>query len=247
MRGLPGPQLKNPPQTTRSKEKRFMSKFTFKVVNNRGDETQLNLMLTATSNSGLGGIQLGKSTLVKDFFTGNPSHSFSAETLVGSRLYVGYGSMPPAPDPNSNQYYGWVEFSRNNVDKGVWLNLSNVDIVGLPLTLKGNLADDGKPFSFGVQEAGDGYHLRDEDSRPDKTRPSGGEGLWRRQNQDRRPKHPVSVLPRIRRLSEHIDDGGRQIDDSNRYAERRNVQDVHRKLFQGQVPAMWERSPRMSI
>ena len=129
-----------------------MSKFTFKVVNNRGDETQLNLMLTATSNSGLEGIQLGKSTLIKDFFTGNPSHSFSAETLVGSRLYVGYGSMPPAPDPNSNQYYGWVEFSRNNGDKGVWLNLSNVDIVGLPLTLKGKLADDGKPFSLGYKK-----------------------------------------------------------------------------------------------
>jgi Beta-1,3-glucanase len=129
-----------------------MSKFTFKVVNNRGDETQLNLMLTATSDSGLEGIQLGKSTLVKDFFTGNASHSFSAETLVGSRLYVGYGSMPPAPDPNSNQYYGWVEFSRNNVDKGVWLNLSNVDIVGLPLTLKGKLADDGKPFSLGYKK-----------------------------------------------------------------------------------------------
>jgi Beta-1,3-glucanase len=129
-----------------------MSKFTFKVVNNRGDETQLNLMLTATSDSGLEGIQLGKSTLVKDFFAGNPSHSFSAETIVVGRLHVGYGEMPPAPDPNSNQYYGWVEFSRNNVDKGVYLNLSNVDIVGLPLTLKGKLADDGKPFSLGYKK-----------------------------------------------------------------------------------------------
>ena len=72
--------------------------------------------------------------------------------MVG-RLYVGYGEMPPAPDPNSNQYYGWVEFSRNNVDKGVYLNLSNVDIVGLPLTLKGKLADDGKPFSLGMSFA----------------------------------------------------------------------------------------------
>jgi hypothetical protein len=78
-----------------------MSKFTFKVVNNRGDETQLYLLLTATSDTGLEGIELGKSTLIKDFFAGNPSHSFSAETLVGSRLYVGYGAMPPAPDPNS--------------------------------------------------------------------------------------------------------------------------------------------------
>jgi hypothetical protein len=37
-----------------------MSKFTFKVVNNRGDETQHNLMLTATSDSGLECIQLGE-------------------------------------------------------------------------------------------------------------------------------------------------------------------------------------------
>jgi hypothetical protein len=134
------------------REERFMSRFTFNVVNNRGDETQLNLMLTATSDSGLEGVQLGKSTLINDFFSGNPSHSFSAETLVGSRLYVGYGPMPSAPDPNSNQYYGWVEFSRKDVDEGVWLNLSNVDIVGLPLTLKGKLADDGKPFSLGYKK-----------------------------------------------------------------------------------------------
>ena len=128
-----------------------MSKFTFKVVNNRGDETQLYLLLTATGATGLEGIQLGQSTPIKDFFTASPSHSFSAETLLGSRLYVAYGTMPPAPDPNSNQYYGWVEFSRNNTDKGVWLNLSNVDIVGLPLTLSGKLADDGKPFSLGYK------------------------------------------------------------------------------------------------
>src|ERR1700680_2902951 len=113
-----------------------MSKFTFKVVNNTGLEVH----------------PTREFTLIKDFFTGNPSHSFSAETLVGSRLYVGYGSMPPAPDPHSNPYYGCVEFSRNNVDKGVWRNLSNVDIVGLPLTLKGKLADDGKPFSLGYKK-----------------------------------------------------------------------------------------------
>jgi hypothetical protein len=130
-----------------------MSKFTFSVVNNRGDETQLHLLLTATSATGLEGIGLGKSTLLKDFFSGSPSHSFAADTLVGSRLYVGYGAMPPAPDPNSTQYYGWIEFSRNEADKGVWLNLSNVDIVGLPLTLNGKLADDGNPFSLGYKKS----------------------------------------------------------------------------------------------
>jgi Beta-1,3-glucanase len=127
-----------------------MSKFTFQIVNHRGDESQLNLLLTSTSDAGLGGIELAKSTSVADFFSRNPSHSFSAEKLGGSRLYVGYGAMPPAPDPNSNQYYGWIEFSRNpDADSGVWLNLSNVDIVGLPLTLKGTLADGGHPFSLG--------------------------------------------------------------------------------------------------
>ncbi|HXO71158.1 MAG TPA: beta-1,3-glucanase family protein [Bradyrhizobium sp.] len=130
-----------------------MSKFTFQIVNHRGDESQLNLLLTSTSGAGLEGIELGKSTSVADFFSSNPSHSFSAEKLVGSRLYVGYGGMPPAPDPNSNQYYGWIEFSRNpDADKGVWLNLSNVDIVGLPLTLKGTLADGGHPFSLGYSK-----------------------------------------------------------------------------------------------
>ena len=128
-----------------------MSKFTFKVVNNRGDGTQLYLLLTATSNSGLEGIEPGKSTLLQEFFTANPSHSFSAETLVGSRLYVGYGTLPPAPDPNSNQYYGWIEFSRNETDPGVWLNLSNVDIVGLPLALSGKLAGNGQTFSLGYK------------------------------------------------------------------------------------------------
>ncbi len=130
-----------------------MGKFTFTVVNNRGDESQLYLLLTATSAGGLEGIALGKSTLLEDFLTGNPSHSFAADTLVGARLYVGYGAMPPAPDPNSTQYYGWIEFSRNETDKGVWLNLSNVDIVGLPLALSGKLADDGNPFSLGYKKS----------------------------------------------------------------------------------------------
>jgi hypothetical protein len=131
-----------------------MSKFTFKIVNHRGDESQLHLLLTSTSSSGLEGIELRKSTSIAEFFSANPSQSFSAEQLVGSRLYVGYGALPAAPDPNSNQYYGWIEFSRNpGADKGVWLNLSNVDIVGLPLTLKGSLADGGGPFSLGYRKS----------------------------------------------------------------------------------------------
>ena len=128
-----------------------MGKFSFTVANNRGDETEIQLLLTATSATGLQGLELGKSTSLQDFFAANPSHSFAADTLVGSRLYVGYGPLPPAPDPNSNQYYGWIEFSKNTADTGVWLNLSNVDIVGLPLTLAGKLAENGTAFSLGYK------------------------------------------------------------------------------------------------
>ena len=131
-----------------------MSKFTFKIVNNRGDETQLNLLLTvASGDSGLEGIEIGKSTVLAEFFSRNPSHSFSADKLVSCRLYVGYGAMTSSPDPNSNQYYGWIEFSRNPAaDQGVWLNLSNVDIVGLPLTLSGK-SIEGQPFSLGYKKS----------------------------------------------------------------------------------------------
>ena len=131
-----------------------MSNFTFKIVNNRGDETQLNLLLTvANGDSGLEGIDIGVSTVLAEFFSRNPSHSFSAEKLVSCRLYVGYGAMSSNPDPNSNQYYGWIEFSRDpGVDSGVWLNLSNVDIVGLPLTLSGKSLN-GEPFSLGYRKS----------------------------------------------------------------------------------------------
>ena len=191
-----------------------MSKFTFKIVNHRGDESQLYLLLTSTSEPGSRASNSGNRRQWQDFFSSNPSHSFSAEKLVGSRLYVGYGAMPPAPDPNSNQYYGWIEFSRNpDADKGVWLNLSNVDIVGLPLTLQGSLADDGHPFSLGYSKSVKDIVADMKTRALTRQRPGGGKGLRRRQNQDRRPQYSVSVLPRIRRLSEHADHGGCQTDD----------------------------------
>jgi hypothetical protein len=61
--------------------------------------------------------------------------------------------MTSNPDLNSNQYYGWIEFSRDpGVDDGVWLNLSNADIVGLPLTLSGKTIEGG-PFSLGYRKS----------------------------------------------------------------------------------------------
>jgi hypothetical protein len=132
-----------------------MSTFTFNIVNHRGDEAQLNLLLTVTGGaSGVTGIEIGKSTVLAEFFARNLSHSFSAEQLVSCRLYVGYGAMPLNPDPNSSQYYDWIEFSRDpQQDEGVWVNLSNVDILGLPLTMRGRTADAGTPFSLGYKKS----------------------------------------------------------------------------------------------
>lgn len=97
-----------------------MSTSTFQVVNNRGDESHLHLLLTATNDdTGLEGIELRKSTSMADFFSRNSSHAFSAKKLVSSRLYVGYGPMPPNPDPNSLQYYGG--------------NVTQVDLYSIPM------------------------------------------------------------------------------------------------------------------
>jgi hypothetical protein len=64
--------------------------------------------------------------------------------INSGRLYFGYGMLPQnvagviAPLPDGNQYFGWIELSRMPTDRCVWINLSNVDIVGLPLTLSGS-------------------------------------------------------------------------------------------------------------
>jgi hypothetical protein len=140
----------------RERQERSMSKFTFEIVNNRKkDASQLHLLLTASNqDTGLEGIELNKSTPLEEFFSRNPGHSFTAEKLVSARFYVGYDPLPENPDPNSKQYYGWVEFSRDPaVDTGVWINLSNVDIVGLPLTIKCRRAGDDSPFSLGYKKS----------------------------------------------------------------------------------------------
>src|SRR5271166_63081 len=110
-----------------------MGKFTIKIINNR-DPKDLNLLLTvtgATKGFDGGSMSIGQSITATEFMAGGDS--LSAEVLDSCRLYVGYGVLPAAPDPNSAQYYGWIEFSKKEESDGLWINLSNVDIVGLPL------------------------------------------------------------------------------------------------------------------
>lgn len=77
-------------------------------------------------------------------FGGSDDISISMDFIDSGRIYFGYGTLPTnvagviAPIPDGNQYYGWVELSRKPTDMCVWINLSNVDIVGMPLTLSGS-------------------------------------------------------------------------------------------------------------
>lgn len=126
-----------------------MGKFTIEVSNHR-DAQNLHLLLTVGGESqGLrGGLKPGVSTPWADFAA--QGAALSADFLGGCRLYVGYGSLPASPDPNSTQYYGWIEFSKVNEKDNLWINLSNVDIVGLPLALTGFLPN-GTAFSLGYR------------------------------------------------------------------------------------------------
>jgi hypothetical protein len=77
-------------------------------------------------------------------FEGSNDITISMDFIDSGRIYFGYDTLPTnvagviAPIPDGNQYYGWVELSRKAADMCVWINLSNVDIVGMPLTLSGS-------------------------------------------------------------------------------------------------------------
>lgn len=70
--------------------------------------------------------------------------SIGMDFIRSGRMYFGYGELPVnnvgkiAPTPEGDQYYGWIEFSRLATDNCVWINLSNVDTIGLPLALSSN-------------------------------------------------------------------------------------------------------------
>jgi hypothetical protein len=107
-------------------------------------KSSLYVLLTADSSSGVTGITVGTLTPM----TANMAISF--DTIKSGRLYVGYGQLPNPPLPQGPHYFGWIEFSRQSTDTAVWINLSNVDILGLPLTLEGT-DSAGKAFTLGYK------------------------------------------------------------------------------------------------
>lgn len=123
-----------------------MTQTTIIIQNNRTDE-EIYVLLTA-ENMAKGqqpqhAIPLDQATkLTKDTVV-------SFETIKSARLYVSLGSIGPSPKLDDDQYYGWIEFSKTDKDGTLWINLTSVDIVGLPLALSGT--ENGKPFNLGTR------------------------------------------------------------------------------------------------
>lgn len=123
-----------------------------KIVNNRGANQNLYLLLTGDKQVGISGITPNKSVKLSDLLKTNLE--IDIESIEGARLYVGYGAFPTDNDPvpDGKQYYGWIEFTKKAKESEVWLNLSNVDITGLPLALAGT-DTAGKAFTLGYKKS----------------------------------------------------------------------------------------------
>ena len=124
--------------------------FSLKVLRDlQEDGKELNFAISSSNNSSDPvTIITSNATIPLSAETSFPLSVFQGDTIdIGmnfirsGRMYFGYGDLPVndkgkiAPTPEGNQYYGWIEFSRLSTDNCVWINLSNVDIIGLPIAL----------------------------------------------------------------------------------------------------------------
>lgn len=133
-------------------------KIQINIRNERGDSPSskypLNILFTADECSGCAEKQINQSLPLSKF------SSLSAKSVEGGRIYIGCGKLPSKgqkdpnggdqPNPNSNQYFGWIEFSCLETDDSVFINLSNVDQTALPLTLSG-IDHKGEPWKVGYK------------------------------------------------------------------------------------------------
>ncbi|WP_068088886.1 hypothetical protein [Polycladidibacter stylochi] len=72
------------------------------------------------------------------------------DTIDAARLYIATSPMTAAPQVTDiTHYFGWVEFSRLSAKDELWINLSNVDMLGLPLALSGT--QNHMPKSLGYK------------------------------------------------------------------------------------------------
>ena len=125
-----------------------------KIINERAASSELYLLLTGDKINSLQGLTANKSVLFSDFVKNNPAMEIDIDSIEGARLYVGYGTFPDnnAPIPDGDQYYGWIEFTKKATGSVVWINLSNVDITGLPVILSGTDSQN-QPFTLGYKKS----------------------------------------------------------------------------------------------
>lgn len=135
---------------------------TFVIVNRRDKADDIQLLLTANNKTlSTTGIVQNESTPVDE--TGFiPVKIISIQDQAGgkvdgARLYVGSGPLHSNLDPQEQIDYCWIEFSndKNPNRDTVWINLTNVDLLGLPLTLSG-VSPDGKHWSLGYNTSKNG-------------------------------------------------------------------------------------------
>lgn len=109
-------------------------------------KSALYVLLTAEDVTGLGNIAANTVTALSDI----PGAEISFTTITSGRLYVGLEPFPNPPVPYGSSCYGWIELTRTPDDEGVWLNLSNVDLLALPLSVAGRLTG-GATYSLGFK------------------------------------------------------------------------------------------------
>lgn len=139
-----------------------MSNIIITIANNRTAGLEMLVLLTGNEITNLDTtqIEINKPRKLSDI----PGGKITLDTIESGRLYLieadlsdldidqTTGTLQTALDPKSDLYYGWIEFSAtaDDISQGrIWSNLTNVDMVGLPLSLAGKL--DSESWHLGIK------------------------------------------------------------------------------------------------
>ncbi len=127
-----------------------MSNIIINIDNQRTTSLDMLVMITGDDILNLSPITAEVPTLLSTI----PNGQITLDQIDGGRLYLIEASLSDLDidpttnklktslDPKSNIYYSWIEFSATATDvtEGrIWSNLTNVDMVTLPLIMKGTL------------------------------------------------------------------------------------------------------------
>ncbi len=127
----------------------------FKFVLNNLRNNDINLLFTADKVVGSTGITINEPIAI----TAITNNTLLFDYVDSGRLYFVDGPILSGNPlgPNSAYYYTWIEFSQKNNDitgntKQFWVNLTNVDVTAMQLSLSGT-STDGEDFSLGYEKS----------------------------------------------------------------------------------------------